>query len=52
MCEGEGRIKFESISFPNEAVYFCSIVRVAVFPVASWDVYPLCVGDDGVEVCY
>ena len=23
-----------------------------MFPVASWDVCPVCVGDDGVELCY
>ena len=52
MCEGDGRVEFESISFSNdEACLWCK-VRVVVFHVASWDVCPVCVGDDVVEVCY
>ena len=23
-----------------------------MFPVTSWDVCPVCIGDDGVELCY
>ena len=52
MCELEGWIEFLTIHFPTEAAYFWSKVRVIVFPAAWWDVCHVCVGDNGVEVCY
>ena len=50
MCEGKVELNL-SLS-PNEAAYLWSKVTVIVFPLDSWDVCPVCVGDDGVEVCY
>ena len=48
-----GRVELNfNVSFLDEAAYFGCKVRVVLFPVASWDVCPVCVGDDGVELCY
>ena len=40
------------LTFSDEAAYVRVKVKVVVFPVASWDVCPVCIGDDRIELCY
>ena len=47
-----GRVEMNFKLSLSLAAYFRVKVTVVVFPVASWDVRPVCVGDDRIEICY
>ena len=47
-----GRVKLNFNLYLSLMKRPISGLKVVVFPVASWDVCPVCGGDDGVELCY